>query len=84
MGVINLATLQQALEERPDKQLVDLVGAINFPHAHADQGIDLALERMGANHIQVLPVVSRADVHELLGVVTLRDVLDSYGVGRSD
>jgi CIC family chloride channel protein len=40
----------------------------------------LALERMGANHIEVLPVVSRADVHKLQGIVTLRDVLDSYGV----
>ncbi len=84
VGVINLATLEQALEESAGKQLVDLVGVINFPHVHADQGIDLALERMGANRIQLLPVVSRADVHELLGVVTLNDVLDSYGVGGSD
>src|SRR6266550_2041697 len=29
-----------------------------------------------------LPVVSRADVHKLEGVVTLRDVLDSYGVSE--
>jgi CBS domain-containing protein len=28
----------------------------------------------------VLPVVNRADVHKLEGVVTLRDVLDAYGV----
>ena len=53
-----------------------------FPHVHQDQGLDLALERMGANQIDVLPVVSRADLHELEGIVTLRDVLDSYGVGQ--
>ena len=47
---------------------------------HSDQGLDVALERMGANHVQVFPVVSRADVHHLLGVVTLGDVLDSYGL----
>jgi hypothetical protein len=28
-----------------------------------------------------LPVVSRADVHKLEGVVLLQDVLDSYGIG---
>jgi len=84
MGVVNRTTLEQELKERADKPLIDLVGAINFPHLHADQGLDLALERMGANRIQLLPVVSRADVHELLGVVTLDDVLDSYGIGRSD
>jgi len=84
MGVINLATLEQELETSPANPLVDLVGAINFPHVHADQGLDLALERMGANRIQLLPVVSRADVHELLGVVTLNDVLGSYGIARPD
>ena len=51
-----------------------------FPHVHADQGLDLALERMGTNQIEILPVVSRANVHQLEGMVTLRDVLDSYGV----
>ena len=45
-----------------------------FPHVHSDQGLDLALERMGANQIEILPVVSRADIHKLEGIVTLRDV----------
>ena len=49
-------------------------------HVHSDQGLDLALERMGANQIDVLPVVDRANVHKLEGIVTLRDVLEFYGV----
>jgi hypothetical protein len=28
--------------------------------------------------------VSRADVHKVEGIVTLRDVLDSYGVNLTD
>jgi CIC family chloride channel protein len=43
----------------------------------------LALERMGANQIEILPVVNRADLHKLEGIVTLRDVLDAYGVSRA-
>ncbi len=43
-----------------DKKLGELVDALAFPHVHADQGLDLALERMGANQIEVRPVVSRA------------------------
>jgi CBS domain-containing protein len=31
----------------------------------------------------MLPVVNRANVHKLEGVVTLRDVLDAYGVSRA-
>ncbi|NDQ58182.1 MAG: chloride channel protein [Acidipila sp.] len=82
VGVINLARLEQELAEGADKKLGELVNALVFPHVHSDQGLDLALDRMGANQIEILPVVSRGDVHKLEGVVTLRDVLDSYGVSR--
>ncbi|HME31434.1 MAG TPA: chloride channel protein [Terriglobales bacterium] len=80
VGVINLPTLEREVAEGAAKQLGEIVSGLVFPHVHPDQGIDLALERMGANQIEVLPVVSRADVHKLEGIVTLQDILDSYGV----
>ena len=81
LGVVSLETLEQQAAEHPAKQLGEVIPKTPFPHVHSDQGLDLALERMGANQIDILPVVSRADVHQLEGIVTLRDVLDSYGVG---
>jgi predicted transcriptional regulator len=42
----------------------------------------LALERLGNHGLDLLPVVSRANAHQVLGVVTLHDVLQSYGVGN--
>jgi len=81
IGVINLARLEQELAESADQKIGKLVEAVVFPHVHPDQGLDLALERMGANQIDILPVVNRADIHKLEGVVTLRDILGSYGVG---
>ncbi len=83
IGVINLATLERELTESPDKKLAELTDAMVFPHVHADQALDLALERMGANQLEILPVVNRGDVHKLEGIVTLRDVLDAYGVNRA-
>jgi CIC family chloride channel protein len=83
VGVINLSWLEREMAEGADKKLGELVDALAFPHVHPDQGLDLALERMGTNQIEILPVVNRADVHKLEGVVTLRDVLDAYGVSRS-
>jgi CIC family chloride channel protein len=77
---VNLLTLEREQPEGASKRLEELLAGVVFPHVHADQGLDLALERMGANQIDVLPVVSRADVHQLEGVITLRDVLDSYGL----
>ena len=81
IGVLNLATLKREMPEGAGKQLGELVDGLLFPHVHGDQGLDLALERMGENQIELLPVVSRADVHRLEGVVTLHDILQSYGVG---
>jgi chloride channel protein, CIC family len=82
VGVINLSSLEQELAEGADKKVAELIDALVFPHVHPDQGLDLALERMGTNQIEILPVVNRADVHKLEGIVTLRDVLDAYGVSR--
>ncbi len=82
VGVISLAKLQRELAGGgAAKKLGELVDARAFAHVHTDQSLDLALERMGTARLEVLPVVSRADVHKLEGVITLRDVLDSYGVG---
>jgi CIC family chloride channel protein len=78
VGVLSLAALEGATG--PEKRLLDLVNPLTFPHVHADQGLHLALERLGSNQLDLLPVVSRANAHQLLGVVTLRDVLQSYGV----
>jgi CIC family chloride channel protein len=83
VGVINLSRLERELAEGADKKLGELVDALVFPHLHPDQALDLALERMGANQLEILPVVNRADVHKLEGIVTLRDVLDAYGVSRT-
>jgi CBS domain-containing protein len=49
------------------------------PHVHPDQSLSLAMERMGTNHVNVLPVVSRANVHQLVGIVALEDILNTYG-----
>jgi CIC family chloride channel protein len=83
VGVINFSRLERELAEGEDKDLGRLVDPQAFPHVHPDQGLDLALERMGANQIEILPVVSRADVHKLEGIVTLADVLDAYGINRT-
>jgi chloride channel protein, CIC family len=80
IGVLSLSRLERELAEAANKQLSELVDPLAFPHVHPDQGLDQALERMGVNQIEILPVVGRANIHELKGIVTFRDVLDAYGV----
>jgi CIC family chloride channel protein len=82
IGVISLQSLQRANGDGlANRQLSEFVDASSFPHVHLDHSLNLALGRMGASHLDLLPVVNRANVHQLEGIVTLQDVLDSYGVG---
>jgi CIC family chloride channel protein len=81
VGILSLAKLESALDDgRAEQKLIDLFETIEFPHVHKDHALHQALERMSNAHIDMLPVVNRADIHKLEGIVTLRDVLDSYGV----
>ena len=47
---------------------------------HPDHSLSVALQRMGAAEVNLLPVVSRADIHQLLGIVTLEAVLSSFRI----
>lgn len=82
-GVVSLSQLENVVDgDRPEKKVGDLVDSRVFPHLHADHSLDLALERMGKEGYDLLPVVSRANVHEMEGVCSLLDVLRAFGVHR--
>ena len=84
VGMITLDALEKAAAvDDTNRKLSDQVTVQDFPHLHSDQSLSLALERMSATHLDVLPVVSRANIHELEGILTLQDVLDSYGFSSS-
>ena len=72
-GAITLGTL---LDELPAGNAASAA----FIHIHPDHSLHLALERMGSSGFSVLPVVSRASVRQLMGIVVLDDVLRAYGV----
>jgi len=79
VGMVSLAQLEQALLNGAEANLLEgLIDARHFPHVHADQPLHLALERMGAAKLDVLPVVSRADIQHLEGIIVRSDVLNSY------
>jgi len=54
--------------------------SLPIPHVHSDQPLGLALARMGDSGHNVLPVVSRSNARMIIGVVTIADVLQAYGV----
>ncbi len=91
VGMVRRSTVRTAIAAETGSSLPDLVvrgGAeqeqrAGPPHVHPDHTLSLALSRMGASNATVLPVVSRANVRRLLGILALDDVLGTYGL-RSD
>jgi CIC family chloride channel protein len=83
LGMLTKETLQCAfVDGRKELPLKELVEPFSVPHLHTDHPLHVALERMSAYYLDLLPVVHRADIHKLQGVVTLADVLNAYGVDR--
>ena len=90
LGMISRAEIEQEirkghgdekLEELfPSHMRAELLRAESFPHVHADHPLDVALRRMAQSKLNVLPVVSRSNVQDLKGLVSLQDVLRAYGV----
>jgi CIC family chloride channel protein len=59
----------------------DLIGeSHDYPFIHGDHPASVALERMGSHGVDAIPVVSRANIHQMFGVVRLNDILAKYGV----
>jgi len=89
-GLVHRAELEQLVADgKGEVRLAELLrdreqdgGAGGVPHVHPDHTLTHALERIGTVPYDVLPVVSRGNVRQLLGVVTLQDILEAYGAQR--
>ena len=85
LGMLTRETLGCAfVDGRKEQPLKDLLETLQVPHLHTDHALHLALERMSKYHLDLLPVVHRANIHKLEGVVALTDVLDAYGIDHID
>ena len=54
----------------------------DWAHVHADHAIDVVLDRFRKNSAGVLPVLNRADVRRLDGVITRETLMTVFGSKR--
>jgi len=83
-GIVSAKVLESAFENDSSQRLAAILPKGDFPHVHRDHTLAQALDRMGSARMDMLPVVSRANIHELEGIITLADVLDRYGVSTKE
>jgi CIC family chloride channel protein len=88
-GMITAAQLDAALDGgRGEETLARLVPALHpievltsdtFPHVHPDHPLALAMRRMAASGMNLLPVVSRGDIRRLEGTLSVSDIVVAHG-----
>jgi CIC family chloride channel protein len=83
-SIRGLVTMRDLETEQPNDDQPRTVGKIvkpgSFPYVHTDQPLSFALERMRNANVDLLPVVSRASIHEICGVISLAAILNAYGI----
>ena len=60
----------------------DKLDAEDFPHVHPDHTLDVAMRRLAETGLSVLPVVSRTNIRELKGTISMQDILAAYAMGK--
>jgi CIC family chloride channel protein len=60
----------------------DRLAAHEFPHLHADHSLDMAMRRLAETGLKVLPVVSRTNLREMKGTISMQDILAAYAMGK--
>ena len=93
-GMVTLAQLEEAVKTGRGK---DSIGTLvpdpgprteldiaTFPHVHLDHSLDTAMRRIAESGFNALPVVSRSNIRDIKGTISLQDVLAAYGVGKAE
>ncbi len=81
-GVVTIQDLKRALERGvPEGSTVkDIATLQNIALAYPDEHVGDALRRLGVRDIGRLPVVSREDGRQLLGVIRRVDIIRAYNI----
>ena len=77
VGRVTRDRVCRMVEDGRGAEPVEAIVDPEFVHVHPDHPLDLVVERLGESG-GLLPVVSRADVHRLMGVLAVEDVLGVY------
>jgi chloride channel protein, CIC family len=88
LGVVTRSQLEDASNHgQGTGKLADLLTPIDpeiepspdqFPHVHSDQPLESAMRRMAQTNLNLLPVVGRTNLRELVGIISWNDALAAF------
>ena len=74
VGLVRRGRVEEAVNGGASETLIHDLLVMNVAHAHPDHPLEVVLERLGKIP-GVLPVVSRKQVREVLGIITAQTVM---------
>ncbi len=83
IGVVNKSDIKKALKDGLDLKVYDLLKYTTI-YIYPDQSLIVALDRMKRFELGRLPVVSRFNDKQLLGIITPEDIVKYLGVQREE
>lgn len=82
-GIITVGDIEDAMGKYRSGIALGAIGTTQrITHVHPDHSLDRALRKLGERDVRMLPVVSREDPSELLGVITLSDIMRAYRISN--
>jgi CIC family chloride channel protein len=76
-NIINRDTLKKLMEDgKSASTLVSVLPIRNVPHLHPDMPLEMALRYV--SQFPLVPVVHRADLHKLIGIISREDIIKKY------
>jgi chloride channel protein, CIC family len=93
LGIVTRTQLEDALNHgQGNGELSNLLSPIDpevepaadqFPHVHLDQPLESAMRRMAQANLNLLPVVGRTNLRELVGIISWNDALAAFKLDRT-
>jgi CIC family chloride channel protein len=89
IGVVRMSDVAAAVAEGRNEEMIgallagengEVMHSDATAHVHPDQSLALALARMRDTGHSALPVVSRDNARKIVGIITVTDILATYGV----
>ena len=78
-GWIKRSDLETIITEKPNEPLENVLVSDHVPRIYPDMSLDTALRLIGS--YPALPVSSRANTGQLIGILRLGDIHRAYGIG---
>ena len=76
-NIVNRETLKKLTEEgKAESMLGSVLPIRHVPHLHPDMPLEVALRYV--SQFSLVPVVHRADLHKLIGVISREDIIKKY------